>query len=39
MIKKWYRLTYLRGRNRDTDVENKHVNAEWGRGGWDELGE
>ena len=25
--KKWYRLTCLQGRNRDTDIENKHVNT------------
>ena len=23
--RKWYRCTYFQGRNRDTDVENKHV--------------
>ena len=24
-----YRLTYLQGRNRDTDVENGHVDMNW----------
>ena len=23
--RKWYRCTYFQGRNRDTDIENKHV--------------
>ena len=26
-LEKWYRLTYLQGRNRNTDVENRHVNT------------
>ena len=34
-IEKWYRCTYLRGRNRDADVENGHVDT-GGGGGWDE---
>ena len=25
---KWYRCTYFQGRDRDTDVENKHVDTE-----------
>ena len=25
---KWYRWTYLQGRNRDTDIENKYMDAE-----------
>ena len=36
-LETWYRLTYLQGRNRDTDVENGRVDIEGGRG--DELGE
>ena len=24
-LEKWYRWTYLQGRNRDVDVENRHV--------------
>ena len=24
-LEKWYRRTYLQGRNRDVDVENGHV--------------
>ena len=27
-LEKWYRLTYLQGRNRDTEVENGHVDTE-----------
>ena len=27
--RKWYRCKYFQGRNRDTDVENKHVNTVW----------
>ena len=30
-LDKWYRWTYLQGRNRDTDVEKRHVDT--GRGG------
>ena len=30
-LKKWYKWTYIKNRNRDTDVENKHDNQE-GRG-------
>ena len=26
-LEKWYRWTYLQGRNRDTDIENGHVNT------------
>ena len=25
--------------NRDTDVENKHMDTNGGKGGWDELGD
>ena len=31
---KWYSGTYLQGRNRDTDVENKPVDTK----GWTEVG-
>ena len=31
---------YLQSRNRDTDVENKHMDNQGRRGvGWDELGD
>ena len=36
-LEKWYKGTGLRGRNRDTDVENKHMDTTggkwWGGGG------
>ena len=33
-LEKWYRRTYLQGRNRDADVENRHVDTEReGKGG------
>ena len=38
-LEKWYRWTGLQGRNRDTDVENKHMDTKglkwgvWGGGG------
>ena len=41
-LEKWYRLTYLQGRNREADIENRHVDTVEGgngRGGWDELGD
>ena len=38
-LEKWYRRTYLQGRNRDTDVENKHMDTKVQKGGWDELGD
>ena len=38
-LEKWYRWTYLQGRNRDADVENGHVDMGEGRRGWDELGD
>ena len=31
-LEKWYRWTSLQGRNRDTDVENKHMDTEGGKG-------
>lgn len=34
-LKKWYRLTYLQSRNRDTESKRMDNN----RGGWDELGD
>ena len=33
-LEKWYRLTHLQSKNRDTEIENKH---QGGEGGWDEL--
>ena len=38
-IEKWYRWSYLQNRNRDRDVENKHMDTKGGRGGWHELGD
>ena len=38
-LEKWYRWSYLQGRNSDTDVEKKYKDANWGLGLWDELGE
>ena len=39
-LKNWYRRSYLQSRNRDIDVENKHMDT-MGEGGgrWDELGD
>ena len=31
--------TYLQSRNRDTDIENKHMGTRGERGEWDELGD
>ena len=31
-LEKWYRWTYLQSRNRDTDVENKHMDTKGGKG-------
>ena len=39
-LEKWHRGTGLQGRNRDTDVENKHMDTKGGKrwvggvGGW-----
>ena len=33
-LEKWYRSTSLQGRNRDTDVENKHMDTKGGKWGW-----
>ena len=30
--KKWYRWTYLQGRNRDADIENGYVDTGFGEG-------
>ena len=42
-VEKWYRRTGMQGRNRDTDVENKHMDTKGGKRGWwwwwDELGD
>ena len=35
---KWQRCTYLQGRKRDADVENRRVD-QGGRAAWDELGD
>ena len=32
-LEKWYRWTGLQGRNRDTDVENKHMDTKGGTQG------
>ena len=32
-LEKWYRLTYLQGRNRATDIENGLVHSTGGEGG------
>ena len=38
--KNWYRWSYLQSINRDTEVENKHVDTKGDKGGaWDELGD
>ena len=36
---KWYRWTYLQGRNRDADVENGCMDPGREEVGWDELGD
>ena len=39
-LEKWYTWAYLKGGNRDADVENWRVDSGMrGRRGWDELGE
>ena len=38
-LEKWYRWTCLQGRNRDTDVENIHMDTKGGKGGSVELGD
>ena len=32
-LEKWYRRSYMQSRNRDTDVENKHMDSKGGKGG------
>ena len=32
-------IIYLRSRNRDTDIENKHMDTKEGKGGMEELGD
>ena len=32
-LKKWYRLSYLQTRNRDTDIESKHLDTKGGEVG------
>ena len=32
-LEKWYRGTSLQGRNRDTDVERKHMDTKGGKAG------
>ena len=39
-LEKWYRWSYFKGRNTDTDIENNHMNIKAGKrgnelGGWD----
>ena len=31
-LEKWYRCTYLQSRSRDTDIEKKSMDTEWGKG-------
>ena len=38
-LENWYRSSYLQSRNRDTDVENKHMDTKGGRGGGGRNGE
>ena len=38
-VEKWYRWSYLQGRNTDTNTENKCVNTKWAKKGWSELGD
>ena len=37
--KNWYRQSYLQNRNRDTGIENKHMDTKGEMVGWDELGD
>ena len=30
-LEKLYRLSDLQNRNRDTDIQNKHMDSNWGR--------
>ena len=38
-LEKWYKWIYFKGRNREADIENRRVDMEGRRGGWDELGD
>ena len=38
-LEKWYRLTYLQSRNRDTDMENQCMDTKERKVEWDELGD
>lgn len=38
-LEKWYRSTYVQGRNRHTDVENGCVDMGWRKKWWNELGD
>jgi len=38
-LQKWNRWSYLQSRNRDTDIENKHMNTKGKRKYIDELGD
>ena len=31
-LEKWYRWSYLQSRNRDTEIENKHLATKVGKG-------
>ena len=37
-LEKGYRSIYLQSRNRDTDIENKHMDTKEGKKRWDESG-
>ena len=37
-LEKWYRWTYLQSRNRDSDVENQHMDTKGGGGMDSEIG-
>ena len=34
-----YRLIYLQNRNRDTDIENRHIDTKRESEAWDEMGD
>ena len=38
-LENWFRLTHLQDRNRDTDVENKHMDTREGNGGGVTMGQ
>ena len=37
-LEKWYRLSYLHSRNRDTDIESKYMDTKGERGGVGGIG-